>query len=208
MNKYHIPLLPDNVYHIFNRAVGNEKLFREEDNYRYFLTKMQQHILPVADILAYSLLPNHFHLLVQIKNADNIIYYYEFKKNKKFVVGTDLADFVMEQFSNWLNGYTKAINKVYDRKGSLFIDYLKRSQVNKDGDLTSFIFYIHKNAVHHGLTKRMGNWPHDSYNLALNQSPSFLNSDFIINWFGSKESFVRFHEQPVGLKDIDFDKNL
>lgn len=48
MNKYHIPLLPDTIYHIFNRAVGNEKLFREEDNYRYFLTKICNNVFSIV----------------------------------------------------------------------------------------------------------------------------------------------------------------
>jgi hypothetical protein len=35
---YHIPLVADNIYHVFNRAVGQEKLFRSNDNYLYFLS--------------------------------------------------------------------------------------------------------------------------------------------------------------------------
>lgn len=202
MSRYHIPLLPDNIYHIFNRAVGNEKLFLTDENYRYFLQKLNQYILPVADVLAYSLLPNHFHLIVQVKAADTIIEFYKERKHKIAGALTDLPDFIMEQFSNWLNSYTKSFNKVYNRKGSLFIDYSKRSQVQKDGDLTSFIFYVHKNAVHHGLTKRIGDWQHDSCNIILTQKESFIRSDFIIDWFGSVESFRRFHDQPVGLKII------
>ena len=73
----------------------------------------------------------------------------------------------MEQFSNWMNGYTKAFNKMYDRKGGLFIDYMKRTEAETDADITSFIFYIHKNAVHHGLSKKIGDWSFDSYQSIL-----------------------------------------
>ncbi len=157
MPNHHVPLLPDNIYHLFNRAIGNEKLFNTDDNYRYFLSKMAQHILPVADIFTYSLLPNHFHLLIRIKDKKLIAPYFELKKKKKFkAIENSLPDFIMEQFSNWLNGYTKALNKMYNRRGGLFMDYLKRSVVEKDTDFTTFIFYIHKNAVHHGICKKIG----------------------------------------------------
>ncbi|HMK05283.1 MAG TPA: hypothetical protein VK489_13865 [Ferruginibacter sp.] len=204
MPNYHVPLLPDHVYHLFNRAIGSEKLFKTDDNYRYFLFKMAQHILPVADIFTYSLLPNHFHLLIRIKHENHIISYFELKKRKKFNSARDpLADFVMEQFSNWLNGYAKAFNKMYDRKGALFLDYLKRSVVEKDSDLTSFIFYIHKNAVHHGICKTIGVWRYDGYQAILSKKPTLLLRDELIEWFGSKELLVKFHNQPVELKNID-----
>ena len=69
----------------------------------------------------------------------------------------------MEWFSNFLNGYTKAYNKMYVRKGVLFLDFLKQSKANNVADLGAFIFYIHKNAVHHGYTKHVGDWQFDSY---------------------------------------------
>src|SRR5215212_8557631 len=105
MSKYHIPLLPNQTYHVFNRAVGNERLFKTADNFRYFLAKMEQHILPVADIFTYSLIPNHFHLLIRIKEENTIALYFELKKKKSFnSLENSLPDFIMEQFSNWLNG--------------------------------------------------------------------------------------------------------
>ena len=45
-------LLPANYYHIYNHANGNENLFLENDNYRYFLQQYEKHIQPVADTLA------------------------------------------------------------------------------------------------------------------------------------------------------------
>ncbi len=209
MPNHHIPLLPGGIYHIFNRAVGNERLFKTAENYRYSLLKMAQHILPVADVFTYSLMPNHFHLLVRIKNEKIIIPYFELKKKKNFIdTENALPDFIMEQFSNWLNGYTKAFNKMYNRKGALFIDYLKRSSMENDSDLTSFIFYIHKNAVHHGLCKKIGEWKYDGYASILSNSPTLLQRVEVINWFGNSALFIKFHTQPVALKKIDIEANL
>jgi putative transposase len=204
MPSYHGHLLPNNTYHLFNRAIGNEKLFLNENNYRYFLSKFAQHILPIADIFTYSLLPNHFHLLLRIKDESLIIKHFEFKKKKNFnPIENQLSDFVMEQFSNWLNGYTKAFNKMFNRKGALFIDYLKRSIVEKDSDFTSFIFYVHKNAVHHNICKKIGEWKYDGYQSLLSEKPTLILRNEVIEWFGSKELFIKFHNQPVELKKLD-----
>ena len=69
---YHIPLLPNRIYHVFNHAVGIENLFREEKNYFYFLELVQKYVLPIANIYAFNLLPNHFHFLVHIKSEDDL----------------------------------------------------------------------------------------------------------------------------------------
>jgi len=206
---YHIPLMTDHFYHLFNRAVGQEKLFRTNENYLYFLTRMKHHILPVADLYAYSLLPNHFHLVVRVKQEKELIDFFEVKKGKMFNMSENyLPDFVMEQFSNWLNGYTKAVNKMYKRKGGLFMDYIKRSEATLDSSLTSFIFYVHKNAVHHGLTKNIGDWTFDSYNTLVSTMPTALKRSEVIEWFGSLKIFIEFHKQPVDLKNDDIDSNL
>ncbi|MEO8109046.1 MAG: hypothetical protein ABI594_03390 [Ginsengibacter sp.] len=206
MANQYIPLIANEYYHLFNRAIGKEKLFLSEDNYVYFLSKMKQHLLPVTDVFAYSLLPNHFHLLVRIKPSEELMMFYEKKKGRPFnEKKNNLPDFVMEQFSNWLNGYTKAFNIMYNRKGGLFIDYLKRTEAKEHADITSFLFYIHKNAVHHGLTKKIGEWKYDSYNLILSDKPTSLQREAVINWFGSRERFIEFHKQPVNLKDFDLE---
>ena len=204
---YHQPVTPNGVYHLFSRTVGDEQLFRTDENYRYFLEKLKQHTNDVCKIYTYSLLPNHFHLLVKIEDDSSIVQCFEVKKNKKFDFHTDsMPDFIMERFSNFLNGYTKAYNKMYARKGALFLDYLKRSKVNVGSDFAAFIFYIHKNAVHHGYTKSIGDWRFDSYRSILSESQSNLCRQEVIEFFGSKESFIEFHTQPISLKQnfIDF----
>jgi putative transposase len=198
---YHQPLLAEKSYHIFSRAIGNEKLFISHDNYIYFLQKMKTHLSEVADIYCYSLLPNHFHLLVRIKSESELINSFEKNKKKtyeKFV--HSLSDFVMERFSNLLNSYTKSFNNRFNRKGALFLDYLKRSCAEDTESFTSFVFYIHKNAVHHKLSKAIGEWKYDSFNSILSEKKTSLLRSEVINWFGSREDFINFHKQEVILK--------
>lgn len=202
MSKYHTPLMPGTIYHLFNRAIGNEKLFLSQENYRYFLLLLNRYILPVAEVFAYSLLPNHFHLLVRINNRKQIqSHYNKLKMSNSTLTDEALMKFIMKQFSNCFNAYVKTFNKMYKRKGALFIDYLKRSEAKTDSDISAFIFYIHKNAVHHGLTPYIGKWDFDSYRTIISNSPTHLNRSFCINWFGSVEAFILFHQQPVQLKN-------
>ena len=72
------PLIPGKYYHIYNHANGNEQLIREDKNYKFFLLKVKEYVVPVAEIFAYCLLPNHFHLLIRIKDEEiltNLITY-------------------------------------------------------------------------------------------------------------------------------------
>jgi REP element-mobilizing transposase RayT len=57
-------------YHIYNHANGGEDLFVAEDNYYYFLQSAIYFLSPVAEVNAYCLMPNHFHLLVRIKKEN------------------------------------------------------------------------------------------------------------------------------------------
>jgi putative transposase len=129
------------LYHLYNHANGFENLFLSDENYRYFLQRYDHFISTVADTWVYCLMPNHIHFLVQIKTESEIESV--FGKSMGFKdpnfegfestnlqgldqsgldVGIDLIEKrISQQFSNLFNGYTKAFNKMYDRKGSLFI---------------------------------------------------------------------------------------
>ena len=195
---YHCPLLPGHIYHLINRAVGNEKLFRTSDNYVYVLAKYAQHTKPICDTYCYCLLPDHFHLLVKMKDKQDIASCFETVKRKKLLPNSDAAisDFLMERFSNWLNAYAKAYDKVYDRKGALFLDYTKRLLIEQHDCFAGVIHYIHANAVHHRLVTAVSAWQHSSYNSLLSAAPTLLLRDKVMALFGNKNEFIRFHQQP------------
>ena len=200
MPDYHIPLLPGNTYHLFSRANGNEKLFLNNNNYAFFLQRLEKHTSPIADLFAYNLLPNHFHLMMQMKSVEVIEQHFqEVKKEKKFTVGL-APDFVMERFSNCMNSYTKAFNKMYNRRGALFMDYLRRVEIQSDDQFRQTVFYIHKNAVHHGLVKQINDWPYSSYYSILQSQTAFLNVKNVLDMFDGLPGFIAFHGQPIQLK--------
>lgn len=197
-NQNHQPLLPGESYHLFTRAIGKEKIFISKENYIFFLQKLKAHTAAICCLFCYSLLPNHFHLFVRIHEEAKIIDYFEQVKKVKFDRSKhDLTDFIMERFSNLLNSYTKMFNYKYNRKGGLFIDYLKRSKVESDSDFTAFVWYIHKNAVHHGYTSTLGEWAFDSYNTMISDAPTAIQREEVLSWFGNKEKFMQFHRQKI-----------
>ena len=98
MSDYHKPLIPGEKYHILTKAVGNEKLFLHEKDYLFFLSRYTRYISPIADTYCYSLLPNHFHFLIRIKEEIQItLWLKEFKDNKQ-VQPEQLSALVMQQF--------------------------------------------------------------------------------------------------------------
>jgi putative transposase len=204
--KYHCPLLPDHIYHVFNHAVGSENLFREADNFSYFLELAIKHIVPIADFYAYNLLPNHFHFLIKVKSEDELAEHYKFQKDKVAEPNMDWPKYVMQQFSNFCNAYSKAYNKRFDRRGALFLDYLKRSPIDSADYLKHCIHYIHYNAIHHGLCSSIDDWYWTSYHAHLKIKPSKLKREVVLENFEGKEQFIKFHngKPKISGDDLEF----
>lgn len=205
---YYQPLLACEKYHIVSRATGNEILFTEPENYRFFLQRFERYISPLADVFAYALLPNHFHFLVEIKPYDVLYELYKNKKNYPKAIQYNIIEndnwqpeFVMQHFSNMLNSYTKSFNEKYNRKGSLFMDYLRRVHIKTTEQLLATVFYIHKNPVHHGLCKNMKDWKWSSFNSMLSNTPTKIERQKIIDEFETIEAFIAYHDQPFYLKN-------
>ena len=57
------------IYHIYNQGNNRQKIFFERENYLFFLKKMGEHLLPHCNILAWCLMPNHFHLILEIDSS-------------------------------------------------------------------------------------------------------------------------------------------
>src|SRR5258706_1273798 len=125
-SKTPIPLLPGKFYHLYNHAIGDENLFRHRENYLYFLQQFRKYIAPVASTFAYILLPNHFHFFIRIKSEKELMEHFHSLRDPALaeVSEIDFPKFVIQQFSNFMNGYVKAYNKMFLRKGALVLDFV------------------------------------------------------------------------------------
>jgi putative transposase len=191
------PLQPGSYYHIYNRGNNREDLFREERNYRYFLQLYTYHVYPIADMLAYCLMRNHFHLLVRIKTVEE----YGALTGSK----TGEVSFKPSQcFSNLFNAYTKAINKAYQRTGSLFEERFGRVQVTSDSYFMNLIFYIHFNPQKHKFVDNFREWPWSSYSTLRASGDTKLRRAEVMSWFGGEGQFEAFHRGMVDERAIAF----
>ncbi|MFZ4414935.1 MAG: transposase [Bacteroidales bacterium] len=142
------------TYHVYNRS--NENIFYTKENYLFFIKKIRKHILPYADILAYCLMPNHFHLLITAnKNA------VEFINSKNMIYTQALA----KSIGTMLSSYTQSINKQQKRKGSLFAHQTQAKQLNfRKGEYSrDCFFYIHQNPIVADLVKKIEDWEYSSF---------------------------------------------
>ncbi|MCL5020567.1 MAG: hypothetical protein M1339_02660, partial [Bacteroidetes bacterium] len=148
------PLEPGEFYHVFNHANGYDNIFRADRNYRLFLQLYSTHISTIANTLAYCLMPNHFHFVIQVKSETELRGFYSRTKTLQ-ALGTleGLHKLNSRQFSNLFNSYAQAFNKVYRRRGGLFISNFKRKKITSNEYLLNLIHYVHNNPVHHAFVK-------------------------------------------------------
>ncbi len=176
------PLQHGKFYHIYNRGINSAAIFFEKSNYDYFLRLYENHIDPVAETYAWCLMKNHFHFLVKIKEKD--------------LAGTDRLPH--QCFSNLFNAYAKAVNKKYNRHGSLFQRAFKRKLVEDDVYLKRLILYIHNNPVHHRVCEDAMNYPWSSYLACISEKPGTLKKEETIGLFHDLSNFQYMHQhEPV-----------
>jgi len=134
------------------------------------------------------------------------------KELKKFFRGQgkdlseleNLSGFISKQFSNFLNGYSKAYNKKYDRRGKLFEKSLKRKPVNNDTYFTRLVYYIHQNPVRHGFVQSPSEWEFSSYSIIKSRKETQLKRNDVLDWFGSRDKFVEFHPKTQTINQEEF----
>ena len=80
------------------------------------------------------------------------------------------------------------------------MDFLRRVKIEGDEQFKKAVFYIHKNPVHHGYCKSIGEWKWSSFNQILHHSEGLVNVDPVLKSFGDIQSFRDYHAQPILLK--------
>lgn len=143
-----------NIYHVYNRGNNKQPIFFKNENYLFFLDKVHTYIKPNCDILAWCLMPNHFHFLIHTNERSMLPV-----KTSPIVVPQ-----LVEGFRLLLSSYSKAINVQEKRTGSLFQQKTKAKEVadSYDGYATTAFHYIHQNPLKAGLVDRLEDWEYSS----------------------------------------------
>lgn len=197
-------LVTGEVYHVFNRGVNKQQIFWDDHDYERAINSMiyysfakprvkyshlnrlldheqsqiwkdlqEKHEI-LASLIAFVLMPNHYHILIK-QTADNGI--------SKFL-------------SNWQNSFSKYINVKHDRIGPLFQGPFKAVRISSNPQLLHVSRYIHLNPFTsslvkdlHGLEEYM--WSSFPEYAGLSQS-SFFEKDLVLAQFKDSESYKLF----------------
>ena len=159
---------PNAVYHIYNRS--NETLFYSKENYIFFLKKMKKLIYPACNILAWVLMPNHFHFLVEATEKSCSVVSEKHRPD---------IQILSKNIGTLLSSYTQAINRQQGKRRSLFAHKTKAKMLNEEyypssglepldgfgvSDYATICFlYIHQNPVIAGLVEKLEDWEFSSF---------------------------------------------
>ena len=142
MSRRNVSFVPGGIYHIYTRGAGRHPIFFEEENYLFLLQRLKKYVKKFdVGVLAYCLMPNHYHLLLRQDGAHSV------------------GLVVQRTF----NSYTKAVNRRYNRSGTLFEGKYKAIEVDKPDYLIHLCRYIHANPVKASLVDRPEAWPYSNY---------------------------------------------
>jgi REP element-mobilizing transposase RayT len=163
---------PGQYYHVYNRGSNRGVIFFEEENYRYLGRLVRKYVAGMnIAIIAYCLMPNHYHFLI--------------RQN-----GTAHAGLL---FQRVFNAYSKAINKRFDRTGTLFEGRFHSVHVDKSAYLLHLCRYIHANPVKAGLAVSPDGWEHSDYRQWVGlEKAGISDQEFIRANFGEGTEYAEF----------------
>lgn len=164
----------DFYYHVYNRGNRKQQIFLRSGDYERFLEKVIDYKkkFPV-EILAFCLMPNHFHFLIK----------------------QSAPDMISRFMSNLCNSHSKFFNTKYATVGSLLQGRFKAKKVDKDEYLVHLTRYIHLNPIElFGFSDKVRlftllrnyRWSSLSSYLA-GDNTSVVNPWFALNFFSKKD---------------------
>ena len=169
-----VTFAPGEYYHVFNRGVNRQRIFLSERNWGFFLVRLREYFSPdLADIIAYCLMPNHFHLLVLVK----------------------CNDFGLKVMQPFATSYTKAVNKEHQRVGPVFQGRFRAIHVDDNSYLVHLTRYIHRNPVDARLVKSAGEWQFSSFlDYVGRRAGTLPKPDIVLGQFVSLSDYAAYVE--------------
>ena len=162
----------DHYYHIYNRGVGKGLIFFNPGNYEYFLLLVKRYYWQYgAAIIAYCLMPNHYHFLLRQETEQT------------------LSKFINVLF----NAYVQAVNRQQGRKGTLFEGRFRHVWVDREEYLAHLCRYIHLNPIRAKLVTRVQDCPYSNYLEWISLKTGNLKDEvFIRERFPTPKAYQKF----------------
>jgi REP element-mobilizing transposase RayT len=172
------------TYHLYNRGHNRQTVFRCGSDYLTFLQAMRTYldVVPAdaaqasgATLLAYCLMPNHFHLVVQPEDET-----------------------LSARMQRLLISFTKTLNAKYERVGALFQGQFHAVRVEADGQLIQLTAYVHRNPVEAGLVRRSQDWEYSSCREYLGTRPGTLpDPSLVLDLCGGRRAYRRLIDTKI-----------
>jgi putative transposase len=179
---------PRAVYHITQRAPGREIIFAEDEDYLKFLSELKKTVKRFSlNLFCFSLLENHLHLLLQIKDKN-----------------------LSEAMQILFGKYAAYYNYKYIRKGHVFCGRFRSSLVNHDNYLLAASIYIHLNPYNAGSTEYFDKYRWSSLSLyTKNPKRTFVNYEKILkmiddNLYNARKKYLGLLKQSTEIKGGKF----
>lgn len=181
---------PHSYYHVYNRGLDKQDIFRDTQDYRFFLKLLGKYLdssytrtpreIPrpslasSIELVAFCLMPNHLHILL-----------YQLDDEKA----------LEKLFRSVMTGYVMYFNQKYKRFGPLFQGRYKASLIDSDAYLYHISRYIHLNPL--DIEKSYEDYPYSSYSLyKLPKQPTFIKTSRVLNLFdGDYTTYVKSYEE-------------
>lgn len=159
----------DMPYHVIQRGNNRNSIFFCENDYSFFLSVLQEAKMKhPCFIYSYCLMPNHFHLLIQPREKDNISLLMKLLGAK----------------------YVHYVNKYYNRTGTLWEGRFKCSLIDQEPYFYTCLHYIEMNPLRAGIVNSPELYRWSSYRVrAFGEKSLLVDTDPWYNSLGSdKES--------------------
>jgi REP element-mobilizing transposase RayT len=193
MPKPRPPYIQGNYYHFYNRGSHKQSIFHNSNDYTYLLGHLKTYAQKFAiTIIAYCLLPNHYHILARQDNR------------------VEARVLIQRLF----NRYGKTYREKYTHSGTIFEGPYRVKVVTEQRYLLHLCRYIHANPVKHGIVTDILDWPYSNYPewIGIRQG-TLVDKQFINDNFpnpGEYKEFVRDYllnnNLPDGMDDYLFYK--
>ncbi len=199
------------IYQLDYFHTSNERLFQVEGDYVVFLKQYAELFSPMVETFAFCLLPNSIHLLVRMKEEQELFTFLKSnnripEENLSFseysnlasgtanLVGNIFSLQINKQLALLLNTFSQERNKNHQLKTNLLKQRFVKNEISSEEQLKQAMISIHCSPKKESLIGNLVDWKFSSFAAYLSDKPSLLNRDYPMQIFDGRENFIAAHK--------------